>query len=269
MATLYPDAEFDPLGEQREPRLLTHDIVCLHTMAATFDGTDQGFHENGYGGLESHFGLSGSGRLKQWQDLDFQADANFDGNHRCISIETADKGEMFPFWEGSDVPAWTDEQIDQIVPLVRWLCDTFGIPKELVPDARPGRRGIAYHRLGVPHSTHDPNALGGPWHGPGSELWTDPVKGLGKVCPGDRRIAQLKEIVIPRVQGSGEEDMPLNANDVQLIRDAVRRVLNEGTGEGQREWAGTSKATLDNIQDLVRQVSELNRRVARIEEKLD
>jgi hypothetical protein len=268
MATLYPDAEFDPLGPQTEPRMAAHDIVCLHTMAATFAGTDSGFHANGYGGLESHFGISGSGRVKQWQDLDFQADANFNGNPRVISIETADKGEMFPAWSGSDVPPWTDAQLDQIVPLVRWLCDTFDIPKQLVPDSKPGRRGIAYHRLGVPHSTHDPNAPGGPWLGPGGELWTHPEKGLGKVCPGDRRIAQLKEIVIPRVQGSGEDDMPLNSNDIQQIRDAVRLVLNEGTGQGQREWAGTMKATLDNVQDIARQVGELNRRMSRMEARL-
>lgn len=269
MATLYPHAEFDPLGPQTEPRLRTPDVVCLHTMAATFDGTDRDFHAAGYGGLESHFGVAGDGRLTQWQDLAFQADANFDGNHRCISIETADRGETFPTWTGSDVPAWTDAQLDVIVALVRWLCDTFDIPKQLIPDARPGRRGIGYHRMGVPHSTGDPNAPGGPWHGPGAELWTHPVDGRGKVCPGDRRIAQLKEIVIPRVQGSGEEDMPLNANDIQQIRDAVRRVLNEGTGEGQREWAGTSKATLDNVQRLARELDELNRRIARLEAKLE
>jgi hypothetical protein len=269
MATLYPKAKFDPLGPQTEPRLRTPDIVCLHTMAATFDGTDRDFHAAGYGGLESHFGVAGDGRLKQWQDLEFQADANFDGNHRCISIETADRGEMFPTWSGSDVPAWTDAQLDVIVALVRWLCDTFDIPKELVSDAKPGRRGIAYHRMGVPHSTGSPDAPGGPWHGPGCELWTHPEKGRGKVCPGNRRIAQLKEIVIPRVQGSGEEDMPLNANDVQQIRDAVRLVLNEGTGQGQREWAGTSKAVLDNVQRLVRELDELGRRVARIEAKLE
>ena len=198
MATLYPRAEFDPLGPQTAPRLRTHDIVCLHTMAGTFDNTDGMFHERGYRGTESHFGVAGSGRLKQWQDLDFQADANGDGNHRCISIETADKGESFPQWAGSDVPDWTDAQIDVIVDLVGWLCETYDIPRALVPDSRPGHRGIAYHRLGVPHSTGDPDAPGGPWLVSGGELWTESV---GKVCPGDRRIAQLKAIVIPRLQG--------------------------------------------------------------------
>jgi hypothetical protein len=240
-------------------------------MAASFAGVDRGFHENGYGGLESHFGVAGSGRLKQWQDLDFEADANFDGNHRCISIETADRGEDFPKWTGSDVPAWTDAQLDVIVALVRWLCETFDIPKELVPDSMPGRRGIAYHRLGVPHSTGEPGAPGGPWHGPGCELWTHPEKGRGKVCPGDRRIAQLKEIVIPRVQAAGEEedDMPLSDEDIDKITKALRGALDEGTGKGQTSWARTSKSTLANVQSLINEVKALKSQVADLQKKVE
>jgi hypothetical protein len=213
-------------------------------MAATFDGTDRGFHDNGYHGLESHFGVAGSGRIKQWQDLDFQADANFDGNHRCISIETADKGETFPQWAGSDVPAWTAAQIDTLVGVVRWLCDTFDIPKVLVPDSKPGRRGIAYHRLGIPHSTHKPDAPGGPWLGPGGELWTELPKGLGKVCPGDRRIAQLKDVVIPRVQQAGDEDMPLNDADKAFIRDQVLDIVRQEGITGNAASAATGVLAL-------------------------
>lgn len=216
MATRYPGAEWDPLGPQTEPRMRAHDIVCLHTMAASFDGVNNGFHVNGYGGLESHFGLSGEGRLKQWQDTDHQADANYDGNHRVISIETADRGLLFPEWTGSDVPAWTDRQIDELVPLIRWLCDTYDIPKELIPDSKPGRRGIGYHRQGIPGN------FSPPYTGlvPGGELWTDPVKGRGKVCPGDRRIRQLIEIVIPRVRGVEEED-EMREEDWQRMSNLV------------------------------------------------
>jgi hypothetical protein len=41
------------------------------------------------------------------------------------------------------------------------------------------------------------------------------------------------------------------------VKDAVRGVLNEGTGEGQKSWAGTSKATLGTAQGLVNQVAAL------------
>jgi hypothetical protein len=197
VATKYPDAEFDPLGEQIQPRMVSHDIVCLHTMAGTFDGTDKDFHKNGYHGLESHFGLAGDGRLKQWQDLDFQADSNFDGNHRVISIETADTGETFPQWDhdGPNVPPWTDAQLKVLIKLVGWLCDQFDIPRELIPDTRPGRRGIAYHRLGVPGNFPPP------FTGlvDGGELWTELPKGRGKVCPGDARINQIHDVIMPGI----------------------------------------------------------------------
>lgn len=238
MATRYPGAEWDPLGPQTEPRMQAHDIVCLHTMAASFDGVNNGFHVNGYGGLESHFGLAGEGRLKQWQDTEHQADANYDGNHRVISIETADRGLLFPLWSGSDVPAWTDRQIDELVPLVRWLCDTYDIPKELIPDSRPGRRGIGYHRQGIPGNFPPP------YTGlvPGGELWTDPVKGRGKVCPGERRIRQLIEIVIPRVRGEEDDDMPLTDAEWKRLSNLV-----DGRLRDPENLTVISRAVIDDI----------------------
>ena len=265
MVTVYPEAEFDPLGPQTAKRMSRHDIVCLHTMDGSFTNTNTMFHKNGYKGTESHFGLAGDGRLKQWQDLEFRADANNKGNHRCISIETADRGEDFPKWTGGDVPAWTDAQIEVIVRLLRWLCDTFDIPKQLVEDSRHDRRGIAYHRLGVPHSTGKFDAPGGPWRKPGCELWsTGP-----KACPGDRRIAQLKEIVIPRVQAAGEEeDMPLSKDDLKQIDTLIRAALNEGTGNGQKDWKATNKRTLAIVERLVNEVTELKAQVKKLEQKV-
>jgi hypothetical protein len=173
-----------------------HDIICLHTMAGGFAGVNIMFHENGYSGTESHFGIAGSGAARQWQDLDFQADANWDGNDHVISIETADKGENFPSWTGSNVPPWTPQQLDRIVRICDWLCTRYDIPRRLIPNTRPGHRGIAYHRQGCPGNFEQP------YTGivPGGELWTNPTKGFGKVCPGDRRIRQIETIIIPRLQ---------------------------------------------------------------------
>jgi hypothetical protein len=256
MTTRYPGAEWDPLGLQTQPRMDRHDIVCVHTMAGAFDVVDRMFHANGYGGTESHFGLAGSGRLKEWQDLDYTADANNEGNDRILSIETADKGESFPDWSGSDVPPWTDKQIDVIVPLVRWLCDHYDIPKKLIPDSRPGRRGIGYHRQGIPGN------FGQPYPGlvPGGELWTVLPAGRGKPCPGDRRIRQLIEIVIPRVQGDDDDMTPAELNEA-LKKGDLRKTfkgLIQGSGldalreprEGDKDvggWRG-------QIKDIVREV---------------
>jgi hypothetical protein len=217
MPTRCPHATWDPLGPQIQPRMDRHDIVCLHTMAGPFDVVDDMFHANGYKGTESHFGVKGDGFAKQWQDLDFTADANNEGNDRVISIETADMGERFPRWGGSDVPAWTEAQLDKIVLLVTWLCDHYDIPKRLIPDTRPGRRGIAYHRQGIP------GAFPPPFTGlvPGGELWTVLPGGRGKPCPGERRIHQLVDTVIPRVRG--EEDPVTEAEMDKIAAKVVAR----------------------------------------------
>lgn len=195
---------WDPLGPQTEPKMRGHDIICLHTMVGTLSGTSAYFHDNGYGGTESHLGMGWDGVTQQWQDLMYQADANNEGNHRVISIETADMGGPFNRWNGSDVPAWTkDGQVPKIIELLdlmcskkfhrncpkTWECYKRGIPRELIPDTKPGRRGIGYHRQGVD-----------PWRVQGGELWS---LARGKVCPGDRRIDQLTNFIIPEVARLG------------------------------------------------------------------
>ena len=198
----YPGASWDPLGPQTEPRIQAHDVACLHTMVGSLAGVSAYFHQGGYSGLESHFGLGHDGAVLQWQDCAFEADANYEGNHRVVSMETADTGPGFDAWSGSDVPAWTPAQVDAIVAWLLWvtspethaacpadwLCHQHGIPRVLSPDTLPTRRGIGYHRQGID-----------PWRKPGAERWS---VSTGKVCPGDRRITQLVDVIIPRVQAS-------------------------------------------------------------------
>lgn len=228
MAKRYPDASFEPLGAQTEDRMRAHDIVCLHTMVGSLLGTDSMFEQDGFGGTESHFGTGGMGeKIKQWQDLAFTADANLEGNPRVISIENADKGPGFPAWTGSDVPAFTDKQVSQLVDLVAWLCSKeahsacpadwkchqFGIPAVLVPDSKPTRRGIAYHRQGIDGSLPDMRVAGG-------EHWSTST---GKICPGDRRVDQLKRVIIPRVAAKLNPPKP---DRVARVKAALLAVLN-------------------------------------------
>ena len=204
MAKRYPLASWEPLGTQTEDRMTAHDIVCIHTMVGSLDGTDSMFEGDGYGGTESHFGTGGAGeQVKQWQDLAFTADANLEGNPRVWSIENADKGPGFKAWTGSNVPAFTDVQLDQLVELVTWLCSVEahadcpsswkchaeGIPAVLIPDSRSDRRGIGYHRQGIDGSLPDMRKAG-------TEQWSEST---GKICPGDRRIAQVRDVLVPRV----------------------------------------------------------------------
>ena len=197
--------EWRPLGPQTQPRMGAHDIFCLHTMVGSLLGTDAYFKQNGYGGTESHWGVGDTGRVFQWQDITHTADANLDGKYRVLSVETSDYGESFGSWNTSDasqVPPWTDAQCEALAALMEWacrksthaecppsfLCHQQGIPLEAIPDTKPGRRGIGWHRQGVDSSPlyqHGYRVLGG-------ERWSTAT---GKVCPGSRRIAQIPGII--------------------------------------------------------------------------
>lgn len=191
-------------------RLLTPDIIGLHTMAGTLAGTDAFFQRNGYGGTFSHFGVGGAGQCYQWQDTELRGAANLNGNHRIISIETADTGETFPKWWGEDVPAWTGLQLDTLAQLIAHLCREHGIPCQLIPDSRPGRRGIAPHRLGI-----------NPWRVPLGELWSSATS---KVCPGERRLAQLPEL-LARTQALLNPPPPVPARPTFRTHDAMEDAM--------------------------------------------
>lgn len=184
-----PSAKWQPLAANfaSQPKMRAYDIICIHTMVGGLIGTD-GYFRNGngvgYAGTESHFGTGGAGEIVQWQDTAYQAEANLNGNHHILSIENADMGFGFPKWNtnnGAEVPAFTAAQCEAISQIIAWACRTHNIPCELIPDAKPGRRGIGYHRQGVPG-----------YMVPGAEKWSNAT---GKVCPGNRRVAQIPGII--------------------------------------------------------------------------
>lgn len=221
--TTLPGAKVAYLGPQTEPRMTAHDLVVVHTMAGGLAGTDGWFRVGnglGFDGTEAHIGIGGAtdgpadGEVRQWQDLDYQADANWQGNHRCISVETSDGGDP-------DRP-WSAAQAAALVDTLAWLCRRYGIPPRLVPDSRPGRRGIAYHRQGID-----------PWRAADGERWS---KTAGKPCPGPVRIRQLVHDVIPAVvarlaqQRTAEttgDDMP-TPQDLLAAKVAVPGTVFDG-----------------------------------------
>ena len=209
--TIYPGAQYRPLAAKQGQTALKPTIVILHTMVGNLSGTDRMFRQGGWSGTESHFGVGGpwgddkDGIVYQWQDTDFRADANLEGNHRIISIETADNAPA----RADDIKPWTPKQVDAIVRLVTYLCRTYNIPAVLIPDSGPGRRGIGYHRLGID-----------PWRVSGGVKWST---SRGKECPGDARIAQIPEIVV-RVRAkliTTEAVDMLDDADVDRIAKAV------------------------------------------------
>jgi len=182
----YPGGQWRPLASNwaAQPKLTKFDLVILHTMVGSLNGTDGYFRGDGYGGAESHFGVGHDGTVYQWQDTNHRAEANGAANARAISIETADMGTGFAKWntnDGNAVPAWTDAQREAIARIVAWSCTTHDIPCSLIPDSKATRRGIGFHRQGVPG-----------YAVAGGELWSS---ARGKVCPGPKRIAQIPGII--------------------------------------------------------------------------
>jgi hypothetical protein len=185
-----------------------YDLVIAHTAVGSLEGVYNYFRRDGYGGAESHFMVGYDGTVWQFQDTQYQAEANGAANRRAISIETADIGIGFQRWDTADggaVPAWTNAQLDALVKLIGWICTTHNIPRVAVTDSLPSRRGIAYHRLGVPG-----------YAVPNGEIWSS---SRGKTCPGPRRIAQLPGII---ARLNKEEDIVATAAELrQIVKEEV------------------------------------------------
>lgn len=205
MQVRYPAASWRPLGTQTEPRI-TPRILVFHTMVGYLRGTDSLFRRQGYTGTESHFGVGGpwdgsalDGAVWQWQSIDYQADAQNAGNAYATSIETSDGG--------SPLRAWSVKQLDALVGIGVWWCRQTGAPARLVRST--SQSGIGYH---AQFSAWAPD---------------------GRTCPGRTRIAQLVDVVIPRIAAGLKNspvppgtpnpggDMPLTQDDLNKIAATV------------------------------------------------
>jgi hypothetical protein len=207
-----------------------YDIVCVHTIV-------------GYAPASAaHFSTRASGQIIQSRDTQYRSAANLNGNPRVIAIENEDHGAAYGSWSGSNVPAFTAQQCEAIALIILFCHRAHGIPIVLCPDSRPGSRGIAYHRQGC-----DGNFGGYAFGGrvSGGELWSSSV---GKVCPGDRRIRQLIEVIIPRARVLAGLDAP-QEEDVDL-NDSMRAFIWPNTAEIK----DTVGSTLANTQSYARTI---------------
>lgn len=186
-------------------RMQRYDVFCIHTIV--------GFAP----AHAAHFSVKGDGDILQSRDTAFRSGANLDGNYRVVASENEDHGPAFPEWTGSNVPALTDAQVKSNAEIAAWLHDTHGIPLQLCPDSRPTSRGLAYHRQGI-DGNWDSFRFSG--RVPGGETWTTSP---GKVCPGDRRIARLPEIL---ALAQGDDDMPFTEKQLtDIVENAVAKEL--------------------------------------------
>lgn len=204
-----PGAEW--VGEQ-SPRtpMSRYDVVCVHTIVGRAPAH------------AAHFSTTGSGRILQSRDTLYRSAANLNGNHRVIAIENEDHGPEFKSWnikDGHAVPALTDAQVDACARILAWAHKTHGVPLQLCPDSRPGSRGLAYHRQGIDGNF---GTYRFPGRAPGGEVWSS---SFGKVCPGDRRIEQLPEILARAkaiVNPPKVEKVPTRGPRVEALQKAAR-----------------------------------------------
>ena len=226
----YPSAKWRPLAADpsHQAPMSRHDGIVLHTMAGSLAGTEAMFLQSGFTGTESHFGVGADGTVFQWVDTSRRADANLSGTWRLLSVETADTGPPFPSWAGSNVPAWTEAQLDAIAGIVAWAAAEHDFPIEPMRSSRASERGVGWHRLGIV-----------PWKVAGGEAWSEST---GKACPGDRRIAQVPAVIRrARAIAAGGDDLP---NPAELLRAEVAKdvSLKQAVREMHKDVAAFKKA---------------------------
>ena len=141
-------------------------------------------------GTGSHFYIRQDGTVEQYVDTKFKAAADYFGNPDTISIETWD-GYITYWVQGDPVPDYTLAQKLALLDLWEWiLCTHPTIPRKLATDSKEGlsSHGISWHRLGVPATA---SQLDAGVSQTGGILYS---KSIGKVCPGDAKIATIKAL---------------------------------------------------------------------------
>lgn len=270
----YPHAEQRPLPNRKDddgsPRgaMPRHNILCFHTMVGFLAGTETTFRNSQN---DSHFGVGGphdpagkDGHVVQWVDTSIRANANRDGSPEIVSIETSDGAR-------SPVPPWSEKQLDALVKLGAWVCEKHDIPPVLIDGTKPGTRGIGYHRQGVDKSLA--HVAGGwpldQWRVAGGVRWS---KSVGKVCPGDARIKQLVNIVIPRIkaelEGKQKEwwEMPIPKEELKKIAEAVRDVNADPADQNGNSLGSFVRSAFRNANQANDAVARLERQVAALRE---
>lgn len=199
---VYPVAKWEPLPANSKQAHLTPRVVIIHRAVDAVGKTDL-FGWFVQSGLESHFFVQLDGTVLQYMDTNVVAEANYRANSFAVSIETEDDGGAIPF---------TGAQVEAIVRLVDWLCTTHAIPRRQAD--RWDGSGIGWHSMwGINTKAR-----------PGLNPWTS---ALGKDCPSAPRIAQTRNVIIPRVAGGQVEETmtpeEISAGVAHYMRNTVRK----------------------------------------------
>lgn len=176
------------LPESGKQGTQTNQVAIVHTMVGYLNGTDAYFRRGDIT-LESTLGIGGQydgeeldGAIYQWMRSYERADANYNGNPYAFSIETSDGGG------NRYLEKWSPPQAESLAQALAAWCIFYDKPAELVSRSHSSVPGIGHHRIGTV-----------PYPRPGDDYWSPPAEGP-RACPGQTRIDQLTDEVIPRVQ---------------------------------------------------------------------
>ncbi|MGW6914830.1 peptidoglycan-binding protein [Kitasatospora sp. NPDC054939] len=167
----YPDGERMELQPESDgqPAIVPTQVI-LHSIAAPWTPRRMYEYWRDSTALESHFGVGFDGRVAQFVGTQTRADANMHANRRpdgtgAVSVETASNLDH--------TDPWTDAQVQALVRLGVWLHRQHGIPLRVCRSHDDP--GFGYHRL--------------------YPQWSDG----GTACPGDARVRQFREAVLPGI----------------------------------------------------------------------
>lgn len=169
-------------------RRKTTDGVVIHSTGSAAATSQFRWFNNPKARASSHIHISVAGVIEEYVPSDLIAWCQGQGNARLLSIETQGDGKG-PFSEA---------QLEAIAFVIAQWQMRYGFPLRLMQSSSKAEKGIGWHRLGVPPSRW---VSGVGWLLKGNEKWSSAV---GKICPGDARIAQMPEIVRRVTEISGQ-----------------------------------------------------------------
>lgn len=214
------------------------DGACSHRSCSWHEvvSTSNSVYAWNAGARACHLYNGQQGQAEQYADFDERVSGTYQGNPDVLTVENWDgllpsTGRSPDGSFGPNDRPFTDEQVERAIDEAAWMSLPapigLGIPLRWMNTTREA--GHAPHRLGVPRATGKVQIPYGP------DQWTTHP---GKECPGDQRVVQLRDVIIPGARvlapllAAGKvQTLPPGPVDVAFARARYRGVDRDW-------WAG-------------------------------
>jgi hypothetical protein len=198
-ADRFPDATWAPLSESGEHgRFVKTQLIFHSTGTRASAAANRRYFDQAGVKVESTLIVDYDGGCLQIMEAYERADANTTASKRAISVEVVGEAHE-PF---------TPAQLATCIAIAHWACEEHPIERRQCPGHDAS--GIGWHVMfGAP----------GPW-----------TNVRGKTCPGSKRIAQVRDLIIPAVQrGPAPSREDLSIVD-KATKDYFDRKFAEASG---------------------------------------